>query len=180
MVKEFQAMGGSIFEAQTSIQYEQEVPAALEELKNAGCNALAVFRGNFGPEGPETMLAERFDGPCMFFAAAEENIGVLSSRRGDAYCGMLSMSVNMKLRGLKPYIPEYPVGTAQECAKMLMDFVPVARALIDVYKRQITDCCTFCRGIMVHRFLAMSSCMAGSTVATVSAGLLVMTESIRV
>ena len=123
-------MGGSIFEAQTTIQYEQEVPAALEELKNAGCNALAVFLGNFGPEGPETMLAERFDGPCMFFAAAEENIGVLSSRRGDAYCGMLSMSVNMKLRGLKPYIPEYPVGTAQECAKMLMDFVPVARALI--------------------------------------------------
>ena len=130
VVKEFQAMGGSIFEAQTTIQYEQEVPAALEELKNAGCNALAVFLGNFGPEGPETMLAERFDGPCMFFAAAEENIGVLSSRRGDAYCGMLSMSVNMKLRGLKPYIPEYPVGTAQECAKMLMDFVPVARALI--------------------------------------------------
>ena len=130
VVKEFQAMGGSIFEAQTTIQYEQEVPAALEELKNAGCNALAVFLGNFGPEGPETMLAERFDGPCMFCAAAEENIGVLSSRRGDAYCGMLSMSVNMKLRGLKPYIPEYPVGTAQECAKMLMDFVPVARALI--------------------------------------------------
>ena len=73
VVKEFQAMGGSIFEAQTTIQYEQEVPAALEELKNAGCNALAVFLGNFGPEGPETMLAERFDGPCMFFAAAEEN-----------------------------------------------------------------------------------------------------------
>ncbi len=137
VVKEFEALGGSIFEAQTTIQYESEVPAALDELKAAGCNALVVFLGNFGPEGPETMLAEKFDGPSMFMAAAEENIGVLSSRRGDAYCGMLSMSVNMKLRGITPYIPEYPVGTAAECAQMIADFVPVARTLIGLKKLKV-------------------------------------------
>lgn len=137
VVKEFEALGGSIFEAQTTIQYESEVAGALDELKAAGCNALVVFLGNFGPEGPETMLAEKFDGPSMFVAAAEENIGVLSSRRGDAYCGMLSMSVNMKLRGITPYIPEYPIGTAAECARMIADFVPVARTLIGLKKLKV-------------------------------------------
>ena len=65
----------------------------------------------------------------MFCAAAEENTGVLSSSRGDAYCGMLNASYNLKLRGVKAYIPEYPVGTAAECADMIHDFLPIARAV---------------------------------------------------
>ena len=130
VVNAYKALGGEIVECKTTIENENDTMAALAELKENGCNALVVFLGNFGPEGPETMLAEKFEGPSMFMAAAEENIGVLSSRRGDAYCGMLSMSVNMKLRGIKPYIPEYPVGTAEECAKMIADFLPIARTLI--------------------------------------------------
>ena len=56
----------------------------------------------------------------MFVAAAEENTAVLSSDRGDAYCGMLNASYNLKLRGINAYIPEYPVGDAQaECAEMI-------------------------------------------------------------
>ena len=47
---------------------------ALAELRANEVNALVVFLGNFGPEGPETMLAEKFGGPVMFCAAAEENI----------------------------------------------------------------------------------------------------------
>ena len=47
----------------------------------------------------------------MFCAAAEENIAVLADSRGDAYCGMLNASYNLKLRGVKAYIPEYPWGT---------------------------------------------------------------------
>ena len=43
---------------------------ALEDLKKAGCNALCVYLGNFGPEIAETMLAKYFDGPKMFIAAA--------------------------------------------------------------------------------------------------------------
>ena len=45
---------------------------ALEDVKKAGCNALCVYLGNFGPEISETMLAKYFDGPVMFVAAAEE------------------------------------------------------------------------------------------------------------
>ena len=102
---------------------------ALEDIKKAGCNALCVYLGNFGPEISETLLAKHFDGPKMFVAASEENIATLSSNRGDAYCGMLNASYNLKLRNIKAYIPEYPVGNAEECADMIHDFIPVARAV---------------------------------------------------
>ena len=131
------AYKGELYECPVTVENENDMLKAVEDVKKAGCNALVVFLGNFGPEGPETMLAEKFEGPSMFMAAAEENIGVLSSRRGDAYCGMLSMSVNMKLRGITPYIPEYPVGNAEDCAKMIADFVPVARTLIGLKKLKV-------------------------------------------
>ena len=66
-----------------------------------------------------------------------ENIPVLSSDRGDAYCGMLNASYNLKLRGVNAYIPEYPVGDAQAVAKMIAEFVPVARAYIGVKNLKI-------------------------------------------
>ena len=102
---------------------------ALEDIKKAGCNALCVYLGNFGPEISETLLAKHFDGPKMFVAASEENIATLSSNRGDAYCGMLNASYNLKLRNIKAYIPEYPVGNAEECADMIHEFLPIARAV---------------------------------------------------
>ncbi len=107
------------------VESEIHMVQALDDLKKAGCNALCVYLGNFGPEIAETLLAKHFDGPKMFCAAAEENTGVLSSSRGDAYCGMLNASYNLKLRGVKAYIPEYPVGTASECADMIHDFLPI-------------------------------------------------------
>ena len=112
------------------VESEIHMKQALADLKENGCNALCVYLGNFGPEISETMLAQQFDGPVMFCAAAEENIGILSSDRGDAYCGMLNASYNLKLRGVKAYIPEYPVGDAAYCAKLIHDFIPIARALV--------------------------------------------------
>ena len=111
------------------VESEIHMKQALADIKAAGCNALCVYLGNFGPEISETMLAQQFDGPVMFAAAAEENVGVLSDDRGDAYCGMLNASYNLKLRGVRAYIPEYPVGTAEECADMINGFVPIARAI---------------------------------------------------
>ena len=111
------------------VESEIHMVQALEDIKKAGCNALCVYLGNFGPEISETLLAKHFDGPKMFVAASEENIATLSSNRGDAYCGMLNASYNLKLRNIKAYIPEYPVGTAEECADMIHDFLPVARAV---------------------------------------------------
>lgn len=112
------------------VESEIHMVQALEDVKAAGCNALVVYLGNFGPEIAETLLAKHFDGPVMFIAAAEENGDSLTQGRGDAYCGMLNASYNLKLRNVKAYIPEYPVGTAEECADMIEEFLPIARALI--------------------------------------------------
>ena len=111
------------------VESEIHMVQALEDIKKAGCNALCVYLGNFGPEISETLLAKHFDGPKMFLAAAEESGDNLVQGRGDAYCGMLNASYNLKLRGVKAYIPEYPVGDAEECADMIHEFVPIAKAI---------------------------------------------------
>ena len=121
---------GDIYECPVCIvESEIHMLAALEDIKRAGCNALCVYLGNFGPEISETMLAQNFDGPVMFCAAAEEASDKLIGDRGDAYCGMLNASYNLKLRNVKAYIPEYPVGDAEGCAEMIHGFLPIARAV---------------------------------------------------
>ena len=119
------------------VESEIHMVQALEDVKKAGCNALVVYLGNFGPEISETLLAKHFDGPSMFVAAAEESGDSLTQGRGDAYCGMLNASYNLKLRNIKAYIPEYPVGTAAECADMIHEFVPIARALVGLSSLKI-------------------------------------------
>ena len=73
----------------------------------------------------------------MFVAAAEETGNNLVQGRGDAYCGMLNASYNLKLRNIKAYIPEYPVGTADECADMIHEFEPVAKTIIGLNNLKI-------------------------------------------
>ena len=58
------AKGLEVYEAQTTVENEKDMLKAVEEVKAAGCNALTVFLGNFGPETPETLIAKNFDGPC--------------------------------------------------------------------------------------------------------------------
>ncbi len=130
------AYKGSLYECPVTVENEKDMLAAVADVKDAGCNALVVFLGNFGPETPETLIAKYFDGPCMFVAAAEGD-GNLIDGRGDAYCGMLNCSYNLGMRHLNGYIPEYPVGTAEDIAEMIADFVPVARAVIGVKNLKI-------------------------------------------
>ena len=118
-------------EVTTTVESEADMLAAVAEAREAGVNALVVFLGNFGPETPETLIAREFDGPCMFVAAAEGD-GDLVNGRGDAYCGMLNCSYNLGLRHLKGYIPSYPVGTAADVARMMEEFVPVARCVLGI------------------------------------------------
>lgn len=127
--------GIDIFEAKTTVENEKDMLKAVAEVKEAGCNALLVFLGNFGPETPETLIAKNFAGPVMYAAAAEE--GNLVQGRGDAYCGMLNCSYNLGLRKIKAVIPEYPVGTASEIAQMVAEFIPAARALIGLSSLKI-------------------------------------------
>lgn len=119
------------------VESEIHMVQALEDIKAAGCNALCVYLGNFGPEISETLLAKHFDGPKMFVAAAEETQENLVQGRGDAYCGMLNASYNLKLRNVNAYIPEYPVGDAADCADMIHEFLPVARTLVGLSELKI-------------------------------------------
>jgi L-fucose isomerase-like protein len=119
------------------IENERDVLKALEEIKQKGINALALYLGNFGPEGPTTLLAKKFGGPVMIVAAAEDTGEDLINGRGDAFCGLLSASYNIGLRRLNPYIPEYPVGDSKDVAFMLAEFIPIARIVNGVRNLKI-------------------------------------------
>ncbi len=137
VVDAYKEVYGDIFECLTTVENEKHMEKALAEVKEAGVNALVVYLGNFGPETAETLLAKQFGGPVMFAAAAEERGNNLVNGRGDAYCGMLNASYNLALRNIKAYIPEYPVGTAKEVAKMIAEFEPVATALLGLKNLKI-------------------------------------------
>jgi L-fucose isomerase-like protein len=121
----------------TIVETEKDVLSALGEIRDAGVNALCVYLGNFGPEGPETLLAAKFGGPVMFAGAAEESGTDLIGGRGDAYCGMLNASYNLGLRNISPHIPERPIGTPEEISALLAEFVPVARIVLGVKSLKI-------------------------------------------
>ncbi len=110
------------------VESEIHMVQALDDLKKPAAMPCASIWGTSVRKLPKHCWQSTLTVRKMFCAAAEENTGVLSSSRGDAYCGMLNASYNLKLRGVKAYIPEYPVGTAAECADMIHDFLPIARA----------------------------------------------------
>ena len=116
-----------VVELETVVENEADVLKALKEIRAKNIDALVVYLGNFGPEGPATLLAQKFGGPVMVAAAAEESGKDLFNGRGDAYCGLLSASYNLGLRSLRVHIPENPVGTPGEVASMIREFIPIAR-----------------------------------------------------
>ncbi|HEX9653579.1 MAG TPA: fucose isomerase [bacterium] len=126
-----------VTEMETIVENEKDAVKALAELKEKKVNALALYLGNFGPEGPTTWLAQKFDGPVMMAAAAEDSGRDLINGRGDAYCGLLSASYNLGLRRLNPYVPENPVGDAEDVAMMVKDFIQVARIVNGVRNLKI-------------------------------------------
>lgn len=125
------AYGPDLYECPIAVETEQDAQKAVADVEAAGVNALVVFLGNFGPETPETMIADWFTGPIMYVAAAEGD-GDLVDGRGDAYCGMLNCSYNLNLRGRNAYIPEYPVGNASEIAEKIKEFKPIATAILGI------------------------------------------------
>jgi L-fucose isomerase-like protein len=129
ILKECRKRGIPILDIETTVENEKDALQALEEIRKKKVNGLVIYLGNFGPEGPTTMLAQKFDGPVMFAAAAEESGKDLIQGRGDAFCGMLNASYNLGLRGLNPHVPEYPVGVAGEVAGMIAEFIPAARII---------------------------------------------------
>lgn len=137
VLSECRSMNIDIAGVETVVENENDAQRALEELKTKKVNALVVYLGNFGPEGPTTWMAQNFGGPVMFAAAAEESGRNLIDGRGDAFCGLLNMSYNIGLRGSRPLIPESPVGPAPEVARTIGEFFPVARILLGLKKLKI-------------------------------------------
>jgi L-fucose isomerase-like protein len=137
VVEECKAKKIPLVELETIVENEGDVVKALNEIREKNINALVLYLGNFGPEGPTTMLAQRFGGPVMLAAAAEETGKDLFDGRGDAYCGLLSASYNVGLRNLKVHIPRNPVGSAAEVAEMIRDFIPVSRTILGVKQLKI-------------------------------------------
>ncbi|MDR1669080.1 MAG: fucose isomerase [Oscillospiraceae bacterium] len=150
LVKECAARGIDVYEVKTTVESETDAVAALKELRDNGVNALVLFLGNFGPEGPETYIVQEFRGPAMVAAAAEETVA--AAGRGDAFCGLLNCSYNLGLRGVSAVIPERPVGSAAELAAEIQKFIPVARALIGVRAMKI-----FSFGPRPYDFLACNA-----------------------
>ena len=56
IVDAYTAKGGSIYECKIAVENEKDMLKAVEDVKAAGCNALFVYLGNFGPETPETQI----------------------------------------------------------------------------------------------------------------------------
>ena len=140
--------GITVVELDTIIETDHDVVKGLKEIREKGINALCLYLGNFGPEGPTTLLAQKFGGPVMLAAAAEDTGKDLYGGRGDAYCGMLSASYNVGLRRLKVHLPAYPVGTPAEVAVMIRNFIPVARVAVGLRNLKI-----FSFGPRPHDFL---------------------------
>ncbi|MBA4388423.1 MAG: fucose isomerase [Verrucomicrobia bacterium] len=141
-----------VIEIETVIENEKDVLKALREMDHKKIGALVVYLGNFGPESPTSLMVQNFNGPVMYVAAAEETARDLINGRGDAYCGMLNLSYNTGLRKLRPYIPEYPVGTAGEVAEQIRQFIPVARIMAGLRRLKI-----FSFGPRPHDFLACNA-----------------------
>ena len=145
------AYGEDLYECPICVENELDARKAYEDVKAAGVNALCVFLGNFGPETPETMIADWFDGPIMYTSAAEGD-GDLHDGRGDAYCGMLNASYNLGLRNRRVYIPDYPCETAEGVAQQIREFVPIARAILGLMGLKI-----FAFGPRPNDFLACNA-----------------------
>ena len=82
------AYGPELYRCPICVVSEEDARRAVDDVLAAGVDALCVYLGNFGPETPETMIADLFPGPIMYTCAAEGD-GDLHDGRGDAFCGML-------------------------------------------------------------------------------------------
>ena len=132
LAKACKERGLKIATCKTIIENEADAVAALAELEAGGCNAAVIYLGNFGPEGPLSILAQHFGGPMMICAAAEESGNNLIKGRGDAFCGMLNASINLGLRGVPVHIPQMPVGLPDELVSKIAHFQALARILLGI------------------------------------------------
>ncbi len=104
---------------------------AARQFKEAGCDAVVYYLGNFSPEIEDAFFVKLYDGPVMLLAAAEESGATLLQKRGDALCGLLSAALAVSKRGFahRVHIPELPVVSAEEGVKEIAHFIKVIKVV---------------------------------------------------
>src|ERR1700731_1939776 len=111
------------------IETKDHAAEAARQFKQAGCDAVVYFLGNFSPEIEDAYFVKLYDGPVMLLAAAEESGATLLQKRGDALCGLLSAALAVNKRGLayRVHIPELPVVSAEEGVQEIAHFIKVMK-----------------------------------------------------
>src|SRR6202051_3075195 len=111
------------------IETKDHAAEAARQFKQAGCDAVVYFLGNFSPEIEDAYFVKLYDGPVMLLAAAEESGATLLQKRGDALCGLLSAALAVSKRGLahRVHIPELPVVSAEAGVQEIAHFIKVAK-----------------------------------------------------
>jgi L-fucose isomerase-like protein len=113
------------------IETKDHAAEAARQFKEAGCDAVVYYLGNFSPEIEDAYFIKLFDGPVMLIAAAEESGATLLEKRGDALCGLLSAALAVSKRGLaqRVHLPEFPVVSAEEAVKEIAHFIKVVKVV---------------------------------------------------
>jgi L-fucose isomerase-like protein len=113
------------------IETKDHAAEAARQFKQAGCDAVVYYLGNFSPEIEDAYFIKLFDGPVMMIAAAEESGASLLEKRGDALCGLLSAALAVSKRGLaqRVHLPESPVVSADEAVKEIAHFIKVVKVV---------------------------------------------------
>jgi len=132
VVAECRKLKLNIAPCKTIVENEPDAAAAAAEMQEKAVDAVAIYLGNFGPEGPTAILAQTLGKPFMLCGAAEESKKDLFGGRGDAFCGMLNVCLNVGLRNLRAYVPPVPVGSPGHVAKTIAYFVDVARVVVGI------------------------------------------------
>ena len=111
------------------IETKDQAAEAARQFKQAGCDAVVYYLGNFSPEIEDAYFVKLYDGPVMLLAAAEESGATLLQKRGDALCGLLSAALAVNKRGLayRVHIPELPVVSAEEGVHEIAHFIKVVK-----------------------------------------------------
>ena len=113
------------------IETKAHAAEAARQFKEAGCDAVVYYLGNFSGEIEDAVFVKAYDGPVMLLAAAEESGATLLQKRGDALCGLLSAALAINKRGLahRVHIPELPVVSAEEGVQEIAHFIKVTKVV---------------------------------------------------
>ena len=111
---------------------EVSIKRVMRDIIKTGCNAVCLYYANYGPESTGTLFAREFGEPVMIIASAEEGTEPYNDQRMDGMSGLSNALYAINLRGTTVYTPSAPVGTLEDCAGMIREFISIARTIVGI------------------------------------------------